>query len=353
LRSRKSPKVSSSQVSSNDAVTVERRTKALKTNEHDCSFQKVRSSRKTRKRSTASCEKSEIEAAINSSGEKISRRQHDPSEEMQTLFQEEEEKSSSRSSNQSGKDLSLPFEKRIEELRAFKAKFGHCNVTKSTSASNKPYLSLGRWCSHVRRSRRLIEEGNQKQYPMKLSNAEIEHLDAVGFQWKLKIAAFDKHIEELRAFKAKFGHCNVTESLAASNKPYLSLGGWCSKVRRSRRLIEEGKQKQVIVKLSNAQIERLDAVGFQWESNYATFDDRIEELRVFKAKFGHCNVTLSKSASNKPYLSLGRWCSQVRCSRRLIEEGNQKQYPLKLSNAQIERLDAVEFQWKLENGKCF
>ena len=86
LRSRKSPKVSPSQVSSNDAATVERGRKALKTNEHDCSFQNVRSTRKTRKRSTAPCETSEIEAAINSSGEKISRRQHDPSEEMLIVF---------------------------------------------------------------------------------------------------------------------------------------------------------------------------------------------------------------------------------------------------------------------------
>jgi hypothetical protein len=204
----------------------------------------VRSSRKTRKRSTASCEKSEIEAAINSSGEKISRR-HDPSEEMLIVFQTEQEKSSSRSSNQSGKDLTPAFQKRIEELRAFKAKFGHCNVTKSKSASNKPYLSLGQWCKNVRRSRRLIEEGKKKQCLVKLSNTEIEHLDAVGFQWEFKRSAFDKRIEELRAFKAKFGHCNVSTSRSASNKPYLSLGQWCREARYSRRLIEEGKQKKV------------------------------------------------------------------------------------------------------------
>jgi hypothetical protein len=199
------------------------------------------------------------------------------------------------------------------------------------------------WCSQVRRSRRLIEEGNQKQYPLKLSNAEIERLDAVGFQWELTSAAFDKRIEELGVFKAKFGHCNVTTSRSASNKPYMSLGHWCSQVRRSRRLIEEGNQKQYPLKLSKAEIERLDAVGFQWESNYATFDDRIEELRAFKAKFGHCNVTLSTSATNQPYLSLGRWCSQVLHCRRLIEEGMPVTH--KLSNAQIERLDALGFQW--------
>jgi hypothetical protein len=367
-------------VSGNDASKVKWGRKAIKMNEHDscigtapclqaelqaqhtspnqivagtdnsvrdsCSpQQEVRSSCARRKRPAASsCERTEIEAAINSSGEKISRR-HDPSEEMQTLFQAEQEKSSSRSSNQSEKDLTPAFKKskyatfdeRIEELRAFKAKFGHCNVTQSQSAWNKPYLSLGYWCSHVRSSRRVIE---------KLSNAQIERLDAVGFQWKLE-NAFDKRIEELRAFKAKFGHCNVTQSRSATNKPYLSLGHWCRKVRLSRRLEDEGKHGHQ--KLSNAQIERLDALGFQWESKnaYATFDDRIEELRAFKAKFGHCNVTTSKFASNKPYMSLGKWCKKVR-HRRLEDEGRPGKH--KLSNAQIERLNAVGFQWKLETA---
>jgi hypothetical protein len=174
----------------NGASTVERERKAIKMNEHDCciataaclaelqaqhtspnqivartdnsvrdscSPQQVRSSRTRRKRPAASsCERTEIEATINSSGKNIPR-MHDPSKEMLTVFQEEQEKSSSRSSNQSGKDLSPAFQKRIEELRAFKAKFGHCNVTRSKSASNKPHLhlSLGKWCGDVRRSRNL------------------------------------------------------------------------------------------------------------------------------------------------------------------------------------------------------
>ena len=180
----------------------------------------------------------------------------------------------------------------------------------------------------------------------KLSNAQIERLNEVGFQWKLE-NAFDKRVEELRAFKAKFGHCNVTQSRSASNKPYLSLGDWCFNVRRSRRLLEEGNQKQGAVKLSNAEIERLDALGFQWESRITTFDERIEELRAFKAKFGHCNVTKSKSASNKPYLSLGQWCNNVRRSRRLMEGG--KPSDRKLTKDQIECLDSLGFQWKAKS----
>ena len=85
-------------------------------------------------------------------------------------------------------------------------------------------------------------------------------------------------------------------------------------------------------------------MGFQWDVNVIiTFDERIDELRAFKVRFGHCNVTVSESASNKPDLSLGRWCHQVRYARRLIEEG--KPVDRNLCKAHIERLDALGFSW--------
>jgi hypothetical protein len=154
------------------------------------------------------------------------------------------------------------FQKRIQDLMTFKAKFGHCNVTVSKSAANKPYKSLGHWCEKVRRSQRLIKEG--KPAIRKLSKDQIEILDALGFHWNIKTITSDKRIEELRAFMAKFGHCNVTVSKSAANKPYKSLGLWCEKVRQSQRLRKEGKPRNKY-NLSKSQIESLNALGFQWE----------------------------------------------------------------------------------------
>ena len=286
-------------VNGNDTATVERRRKALKMNEHDSC-------------TTSAPSLAELQLQHKSPNQMVTRT-----------------------------DTSPAFQKRIEELMAFKAKFGHCNVTASKSASNKPYRLLGKWCVQVRCSRRsLMEEG--KPGKVKLCEARIGSLNALGFQWEVKRqTTFDERIEELRALKAKFGHCNVTQSKSASNKPYLSLGQWCADVRRSRRLMEEGKPGR---NLCDAQIGSLNVLGFQWEAKgtNAIFDKRIEELRAFKAKFGHCNVTLSTSASNKPYLSLAKWCVRVRRSRRLMEEGKPG-IQLKLSEAQIERLDALGF----------
>ena len=105
----------------------------------------------------------------------------------------------------------------------------------------------------MRRSRRFAEEGK------KLSKAHIECLDAVGFRWRVKPSfSFDKRIEELRTFKAEFGHCHASPSTFASNEKYKSLGKWCAVVRGRRKSIQEGKE--VKSKLSEAQIRTLDEI---------------------------------------------------------------------------------------------
>jgi hypothetical protein len=63
------------------------------------------------------------------------------------------------------------------------------------------------------------------------------------------------------------------------------------------RLIDEGNPGKR--KLSEAQIETLDAFWFPWVPTFtppSSFEDRFEELRAFKGKFGHYNV-VSRSAS--------------------------------------------------------
>jgi hypothetical protein len=306
---------------------VERRRKALKTNEAGRAW------------STAT--------AVPCLAELLPKpERHDLSgEELKRTLQDQDQ-SPPKYSNQSvtvrdKTNHSSSFADRFAELRAFKRKFGHYNVTQSKAASNKPYLSLGRWCSEVRISGRLIKQG--KPSKLKLTKANIELLETTGFQWGEVKNPFDKRIEELTAFKAKFGHCNTTRSTSASNLPYLSLGRWCSQIRHFRRTTEEGKPSKV--QLSKAQIESLDALGFRWGELKSPFDRRFEELKAFKEKFGHCDVSKSKADKNKPYVSLGGWCSQVRrYSRKSAEEGNPS--ILKLTKDQIEMLNSIGFRWE-------
>jgi hypothetical protein len=145
---------------------------------------------------------------------------------------------------------------------AFKAKFGHCNVPKTESSNNK-YLSLGLWCSDMRRSYKAIKEGGiPRNY--KLSKADMKRLENAGFEWNVcKKVPFDERFNDLMAFKAKSGHCNVPRTQSNNNKHLLSLGQWCSDIRRSYKAIKEGQGK-IRCKLSTADTKRLEKAGFEW-----------------------------------------------------------------------------------------
>jgi hypothetical protein len=113
-----------------------------------------------------------------------------------------------------------------------------------------------------------MEEGKAPK-PL-LTKAQIEHMDSIGFEWvKEKENYFEKHVEELQKFKAKFGHCNVTQIKPNKNRQYLNLARWCHKVRHTRNLQEEGrvKSRYTYEWLSKAQIESLDNIGFVWEND--------------------------------------------------------------------------------------
>ena len=62
---------------------------------------------------------------------------------------------------------------RFNDLMAFKAKYGHCNVSQLSENT-----SLGQWCSELREK----IQNNQKPRT-KLSDAQIQWLNDAGFMW--------------------------------------------------------------------------------------------------------------------------------------------------------------------------
>jgi hypothetical protein len=87
------------------------------------------------------------------------------------------------------------------------------------------------------------------------------------FDWRFRIdeerKSFDDRVKDLQAFKEQHGHCNVTKSKSDKNK-YQSLRNWCSNIRQTYKKIKQGQTpKSTCCKLSDANIQRLEAVGFK------------------------------------------------------------------------------------------
>jgi len=70
---------------------------------------------------------------------------------------------------------------------------------------------------------------------MKLSDEQIQRLNDTGFKWSLPKngdprSVSDKRFNDLMAFKAKYGHCDVSQTGG-----FIYLGQWCSERRVSRK----------------------------------------------------------------------------------------------------------------------
>ena len=73
---------------------------------------------------------------------------------------------------------------------------------------------------------------------------------------------FDDRFNDLMAFKAKYGHCDVSQ-----HGEDASLGNWCKTTRASYKGIQNN-QKKPLKKLSDEQIQRLSDAGFKWSLYY-------------------------------------------------------------------------------------
>lgn len=200
----------------------------------------------------------------------------------------------------------IQWNERYMLLIDFKKEFGHCNVPDKTICKG---CELGRWVTR------------QRVRKPKLSPDRILRLNSIGFVWNIYKYVWAKRFAELKEYKCKYGHCNVSKG----DEGYLTLANWLVKQRQH---IKKGK-------LSESQINDLNQIGILLEEYKRTpWYDNFEKLVFFKAKFGHCNVT-------KNYVdnALGNWVSIQRRDKH------------KLSTEQIYELDKLGFSWKLKSGR--
>jgi hypothetical protein len=228
------------------------------------------------------------------------------------------------------------FDDRFNDLMAFKAKYGHCNVSKRGENA-----SLGSWCSLLRGSHNKMQ--NNQTPNMKLSDEQIQRLNDAGFNWSVgrtAVSAFDERFNDLMAFKAKYGNCDVSHRGEDA-----SLGRWCTHVRGSYKKMQNNQTPNM--KLSDAQIQRLNDAGFKWSlvrKVGSAFDEHFNDLMVFKAKYGNCDVP---RCGDDP--SLGSWCSHLRGSYKKMQ--NHQKPKINLSDEQIQRLNDAGFKWSLQKTK--
>lgn len=230
------------------------------------------------------------------------------------------------------------FDEHMHDLRTFKQKFGHCDVPRSYKGNP----SLASWCAHIRMSYKIIQSGKKPRHH-DLSKAMIKELKDVGFRFYVQyFQSFQSRIDDLKVFKDRFGHCDVPYKW----KENPSLAKWCRSMRETHKAIEVGKKPHRI--LSQAMIQELDRLGFQWTvkgSTHKSFQEYMKELQEFKSRHGHCDVPFK--CSENP--SLGYWCANVRSAYNRIQEGEKPNHTL--THHMIKRLNSIGFRWGISRRR--
>jgi len=94
--------------------------------------------------------------------------------------------------------------------------------------------------------------------------------------------------------------------------------------------------------ITEDRIKALDELGFDWakktkSGKFKSFDERIEELKVFKEKHGHVRFTMEQNKS------LLLFCRNMRAARR----GTGK---MTITEDRIKALDELGFEWEVKNN---
>ncbi len=180
------------------------------------------------------------------------------------------------------------------------------------------------------------------------SSAErIERQEALGFQWALA-AKWGEKFALLEKYKAAHnGDTNPPYRL--NDTEYPGLGKWVNNQRQaySNEVRRRKGEKVAGGIISAEQIERLEALGFQWDPLAAKWGNKFALLEKYKAAHNG-DTNPPRGLNDTEYPGLGIWVDRQRKAynnevrRRKGEKvtGNER-----ISAEQIERLQALGFQW--------
>eukprot|EP00934_Nitzschia_sp_Nitz4_P007680 Nitzschia sp. Nitz4//scaffold45_size130396//97951//99093//NITZ4_003465-RA/size130396-processed-gene-0.226-mRNA-1//-1//CDS//3329552446//7670//frame0 len=142
---------------------------------------------------------------------------------------------------------------------------------------------------------------------------------------------WDEAFEELLEFRKKRGNCQVPHGF----KENPSLSRWVKRQRYQYKLLKEGKPST----MTEERIERLENVGFVWDSHNTTWERRIAELQEYRRVHGHASVP----TSYKENMKLATWVKQQRRQYKLFCQGR----PSNITLERIEQLQSLGFEWSI------
>ena len=139
--------------------------------------------------------------------------------------------------------------------------------------------------------------------------------------------------EELIEYRNQFGNCLVPNAFTDNR----ALAQWVKRQRYQYKLKMEGKRST----MSDERIEALEDVGFIWDSHSAIWEERLNQLKLYKHEKGDCNVP-SRYTGNR---QLAVWVKRQRRQYKFYRKGETSS----MTRERINKLEAIGFEWDLRS----
>ncbi len=196
--------------------------------------------------------------------------------------------------------LADDWERGFVALKVFHDREGHCRVPRDHTEVD---YRLGQWVADQR-----------KRGPVIIVERKCR-LDALGFIWDALADTWEQGFVALEAFHGREGHCRVPERHMEGD---YSLGHWV------------GTQRKLGISMTGRRRQRLDSLGFVWDSLSDSWERGFAALKVFHDRERHCRVPANHTEGDYP---LGQWVSV------------QRRGPALMTEERRHRLDALGFVW--------
>jgi hypothetical protein len=164
-------------------------------------------------------------------------------------------------------------------------------------------FNLGNWVKKQRNRKEILSDQKQKR------------LEALGFVWDPQRFAWEEGFKHLATYRDVHGDCLVQQKLRTED---FNLGSW---VNTQRRLKES---------LSNNQLNRLNDLGFIWDSRDLAWHEGCKYLCAYQSAQGDCLVPMNYEIDG---YRLGRWVNKLRGKKERLNEDK------------IRKLNSLDFIW--------
>src|ERR1039457_858246 len=185
-------------------------------------------------------------------------------------------------------------------LLKFHEREQHCHVPREYLEGS---YRLGQW----------VRE--QRKWRDTMSVERRQRLDALGFEWDLMTLAWEEGFAALEQFKARNGHCRVPKRHIEGT---YRLGGWVG--------TQRGQKDSMPIERR----QRLDDLGFEWDTLAVAWNEGFAALNKFKEREGHCRVS---NRHVEGTYRLGQWVGYQRKRKNILPVERRRQ------------LEALGFEW--------